>query len=134
MKVIMVSGGFDPLHIGHIRYLQAARVHGNVVVALNSDDWLLRKKGYVFMPFNERKAILEALEAVSGVCAVDDADGTVAKAILQYEPHCFGNGGDRIEPNPDEALACQLTGCEMIFNLGGGKIQSSSWLVNRRSE
>lgn len=130
--IVLVSGGFDPLHVGHVRMIEAARSYGRVEVALNSDDWLARKKGYVFMPWVERAEILCALGAVSRVVPVDDSDGTVAAAILELWPQYFANGGDRGEPNPREAEACARRGCVMLFGVGGGKVQSSSELVRNQ--
>lgn len=133
MKVL-VSGGFDPIHIGHIRLIEAAYGWGDVYVALNSDDWLMRKKGYIFMPYEERAEILKALSYVAWVIQVDDADDTVAAAIRELQPHYFANGGDRVAPNPIEAAACKAVNCRQLWNVGGDKIQSSSWLVKRRAE
>ena len=82
-KRVMVSGGFDPIHIGHIRMIRAAAEFGPVVVVANSDDWLMRKKGYVFMPWSERAEILESIKGVSYVVPVDDADDTVCAAIQE---------------------------------------------------
>ena len=76
-KTIAISGGFDPVHIGHLNMIEGAADHGDVIVILNSDAWLQQKKGYVFMPFEERKAILEAFSDVHHVISVDDSDGTV---------------------------------------------------------
>ena len=82
----MVSGGFDPLHIGHIQMIQEASQWGTVLVVLNSDAWLRRKKGYVFMPWNERAEILGNIKGVSLVTHVDDSDGTVCEAIKRMRP------------------------------------------------
>lgn len=131
MKIVLVSGGFDPAHIGHLSLLIEAKRYGMVYVALNSDAWLIRKKGYVFMPYVERELMLKALRMVSGVVSVDDEDDTVAAAIRIVRPDYFINGGDRTEPNPIEHAACLAVGCTEIFNAGGGKIQSSSELVRR---
>jgi cytidyltransferase-like protein len=82
MKTVLVSGGFDPLHSGHLAYLQAAKHLGDrLVVGLNSDAWLVRKKGFAFMPFSERQAIVSALKDVDQCVAFDDSDGT-AKALI----------------------------------------------------
>lgn len=127
----MVSGGFDPVHIGHLKLLMAAAERGDVWVALNSDVWLKRKKNYVFMPWEERRAILLAFHMVRDVFPVEDSDGTVAKAILAFRPDFFMNGGDRTTGNALEHAACLRVGCREIFGAGGGKIQSSSELVRR---
>ena len=128
---IMISGGFDPLHGGHIDYIKAADKYGKVIVALNSDEWLLRKKGYFVLPYEERDKILSSLEHIYAVVSVDDADGTVCEAIMQYSPDYFGNGGDRVASNTPELSLCQDMGVEPIFNLGGNKTNSSSAIMTR---
>lgn len=135
MKKIMVSGGFDPIHIGHIRMIQDAARWGTVIVAINSDEWLMRKKGYVFMPWEQRAEIIGNIKGVSFVTDVDDTDGTVCKAIERHRPHAFANGGDRKKDNTPEMDLCQELGIQLLWNVGGGdKPQSSSWLVNRAME
>ena len=129
-KTIVISGGLDPIHVGHVNMIQAAANLGDVIVVLNSDDWLKRKKGYVFMPYEERKYLLKQLKGVTEVSAVDDTDGTVCEALRRLKPDMFGNGGDRTSENTPEMATCQELGIEMIWNLGGKKIQSSSGLVN----
>jgi len=129
-KTIVISGGLDPIHVGHVNMIQAAANLGDVIVVLNSDDWLKRKKGYVFMPYEERKYLLKQLKGVTEVSAVDDTDGTVCEALWRLKPDMFGNGGDRTSENTPEMATCQELGIEMIWNLGGKKIQSSSGLVN----
>ena len=131
MKTILISGGFDPIHIGHVRLINYAHDYGKVVVALNSDHWLKAKKGFVFMPWTERAEILRALNAVHDVIMVDDRDGTVCMALRQLKPDYFANGGDRMEPNPLEHEVCKQLGIKELFNIGGKKIQSSSELVRR---
>lgn len=131
--MVLVSGGFDPLHVGHVRYLQEASKFGRLTVALNSDDWLKRKKGYAFMPWDERKAILEAVTGVYEVIPVDDSDGTVISAIKALKPEIFAKGGDRNPLNCAEYAVCQSLGVHFISGIGGtDKPQSSSWLVNRQ--
>ena len=132
---VMVSGGFDPIHIGHVRMIQeAAREFGEVIVAVNSDDWLLRKKGYVFMPWEERAEIVRAIAGVTKVVAFDDSDNTACDAIRQHKPTYFANGGDRTTKNTPEQQVCEELGVEMVWGVGGGKIQSSSDLVNDSSD
>lgn len=126
---VLVSGGFDPLHVGHVRLIRAAAERGFVVVALNSDAWLVRKKGFVFMPWAERGEILRSVHGVARVVEVEDSDGTVAQAILTVLPNYFANGGDRGFPNKAEAAACKRVGAEQLFNVGGAKVQSSSRLL-----
>ena len=128
-ETIAISGGFDPIHIGHLNMIKDAAKHGSVIVILNSDAWLEQKKGYVFMPFEERKAILEAFSDVHHVFEVDDSDGTVCAALDQIRPCYFGNGGDRGSDNVPEVKFCKRYGIGLRWNLGGHKIQSSSDLV-----
>lgn len=129
MKTIAISGGFDPLHKGHMDYIKAAREYGHVVIILNSDAWLRRKKGYVFMPYEERKYILENIKGVAGVVPVDDIDNSVSEALRRIKPDMFGKGGDRTIENTPERETCEWLGIEMIWNLGGLKTQASSVLV-----
>ena len=124
-----MSGGFDPVHIGHLRMIQEASKYGHVVVIVNSDDWLMRKKGYIFMPFNERCEILEGFEATGETTNVDDRDDTVCDAIRRIKPTYFANGGDRKTDNTPEMDVCNEVGVELLWNMGGGKIQSTSSLV-----
>jgi len=128
-KTIAISGGMDPIHIGHVKMIQAAAEFGELTVILNSDAWLKRKKGYVFMTFNERKYLLESVKGVSVVSAVDDTDGTVCEALQRLQPDMFGNGGDRTSDNTPEKEVCLDIGIRMVWNLGGQKVQSSSELV-----
>lgn len=95
--MILVSGGFDPIHRGHIALLRAAALHGPVVVILNSDEWLAKKKGSGFQSWQDRAIILQAIRYVTRVVPVDDSDGTVCAALreLAGEGDIFANGGDR---------------------------------------
>ena len=86
---VMVSGGFDPVHAGHIRMIRDAANFGDVVVIANSDDWLFRKKGFVFMTFEQREEILNSIKGVILVDSVDDTDGTVCEAIRRLKPDFF---------------------------------------------
>ena len=131
-KTIMVSGGFDPPHIGHIRMFKEASKWGKVIVALNSDEWLMRKKGYVFMSFKERKEIISEFASVEYVMDFDDSDGTACHAIASMKPDAFANGGDRKKNNTPEMDLCDELGIQMLWGIGGqDKPQSSSWLVNK---
>lgn len=127
----MLSGGFDPAHIGHLAMVQDAARFGYVWIALNSDEWLRRKKGYAFMRWTERRALLSAWRAVADVFSVDDSADHVAGAIRAFKPDFFANGGDRTTSHPEERAACIEVGCQELFGIGGGKIQSSSELVKR---
>ena len=135
MKISVVSGGFDPLHSGHINLLESAAAHGDrLVVLLNSDDWLTRKKGRPFMPFEERATILERMHMVDNVYGVDDKDGSVTKGLIEVRnafghdhDYVFCNGGDRGKDNIPEM---QVEGYEFKFSVGGEhKANSSSWIL-----
>ncbi len=126
---ICVSGGFDPVHIGHLRMIQEAAHYGHVVVIVNSDEWLMRKKGYIFMPFKERCEILEGFTATAETTHVEDSDNSVCEALHRIKPDYFANGGDRKDTNTPEMDVCSVLGIKLLWNVGGGKIQSSSTLV-----
>jgi cytidyltransferase-like protein len=134
-KRIMVSGGFDPPHIGHIRMFQDAAEWGEVIVAINSDDWLMRKKGYIFMPWVERAEIIRELTSVEHVVSFNDNDNTANQAIKVHRPDAFANGGDRKKKNTPEMDLCDKLGIQMLWGIGGkDKPQSSSWLVDKLRE
>ena len=143
--VVVVSGGFDPLHIGHVRLFNEARKLGDtLVVILNNDNWLMAKKGCAFMSEQDRKEILESLRAVDEVILTkhkkNDGDRSVCRELLKLRPDIFANGGDRTPSdakrktsplNPEVAL-CKRLGIKTVFNVGkGGKVRSSSNLVAR---
>ena len=137
MKIIIVSGGFDPIHSGHIAYFKAAKELGDkLVVALNSDDWLINKKGKFFMPFEERKAIIENLSSVDSVIDFDDDDsGSATNALIKVkeiypsDDIAFANGGDRNKGNIPEM---SVDGIEFLFSVGGDdKKNSSSWILKK---
>src|SRR3989338_2785140 len=135
--IVAVSGGFDPVHVGHIRLFNAAKKLGTeLVVILNNDHWLKKKKTYVFMPQRERKEILEALRPVDRVVlskhTARSNDMSVARELFALHPDIFANGGDRKPGNlrTEEGRMCVKIGCREVFNIGhGGKIQSSHKLV-----
>ncbi|MEK7062913.1 MAG: adenylyltransferase/cytidyltransferase family protein [Patescibacteria group bacterium] len=133
--VVAVSGGFDPLHVGHIRMMQEAKKLGHkLVVILNNDNWVQTKKGCVFMNQKERKELIESIGCVDEVVLTSHAKGTkdmsVCGTLKKVKPHIFANGGDRKFDNIPEVPVCKKLGCKMVFNLGkGGKVQSSSWLL-----
>tara|TARA_R100001082_G_C4219556_1_gene98604 strand:- start:124 stop:495 length:372 start_codon:yes stop_codon:yes gene_type:complete len=115
--------------------IQHAAKWGEVVVVVNSDEWLKRKKGYVFMPWEERVEILGNIKGVIMVSGVDDSDGTVCEAIKRIKPDAFANGGDRKKENTPEMKVCDDLGVQMLWGVGGAnKPQSSSWLVNKAME
>ena len=129
---VMVSGGFDPVHVGHIRMIRDAAQYGDVIVVANSDQWLYRKKGFVFMEFDKRSEILSAIKGVIVVDSVDDTDGTVCEAIRRHKPDFFANGGDRGKSNTPEQSVCEEMGVELLWEIGGDyKADASSNLVER---
>lgn len=130
-KTIAVSGGFDPLNMDHIRLFRKASEYGDLIVILNSDDWLIRKKGYYHQSWMDRKDIIGDLHYVKGVVPVDDRDGTVCEALKALKPKYFANGGDRKPDNTPEATACQELGIEMLWNLGSWNVHHSSVLMKR---
>jgi len=135
-KWVAVSGGFDPLHIGHVRMFKAARKLGDkLAVIMNNDNWLQTKKGFVFMPQKERAEIIRHLPFVDKVILTDhkikDPDKSIARSLKKLKPAIFANGGDRKNMKDiPEAAVCKELGIRMVFNVGkGGKVQSSSWMI-----
>ena len=156
-SVIVLSGGFDPVHKGHLRMFREASWLGHqVIVGLNSDDWLTRKKGKPFMEFEERKEIIEGFKYVNQVLPFDDSDDTACNLIRRvrtmynsemfdydykdvghsgmedYHQIYFANGGDRTTDNVPEQPVCEQLDVTMLWGIGGGKIQSSSWLTDKK--
>jgi len=139
LKIYATSGGFDPMHVGHLRCLQGSasladsddRDPGLLVVIVNGDGFLHRKKGYSFMPHEERMEIIAGVDGVDFVTGWDDGSQTVTGAIGILQPDYFTKGGDRdASTNVPEFELCEDIGCEVLFNVGGGKVQSSSTLVS----
>tara|TARA_B100001057_G_scaffold124550_1_gene123262 strand:+ start:11119 stop:11898 length:780 start_codon:yes stop_codon:yes gene_type:complete len=144
MKIVLISGGFDPIHSGHLKYIEEAKKLGDkLVVALNSDEWLINKKGKFFLPFSERKNILTSMENVDEVIDfLDDEVGSVINALNDLKEKypkdniIFANGGDRNNTNIPEM---KVQGINFQFGVGGSsKINSSSWILenwnNQREE
>lgn len=137
MKVVLITGGFDPIHSGHIAYMQAAKALGDrLIVGVNSDAWLERKKGRAFMPWAERAAIVSAVKSVDKVISFDDADGSAVSAINQTlfdyngAEVIFANGGDRNSGNIPEQRRCMAANLSYVFGVGGeDKKNSSSWIL-----
>ena len=137
LKWVAVSGGFDPLHIGHVRLFKEARTLGDkLVVIVNNDAWLRDKKGFAFMPQKERAELISSFPFVDKVVITKDKPGGknlgVREALARLKPAVFANGGDRKrEKDIPEAGVCRKYGITLIFNVGrGGKVQSSSWMIN----
>ena len=136
MKIVLITGGFDPLHSGHIAYFKAAKTLGDMlIVGLNSDDWLVRKKGAAFMPWNERLCIINNLSMVDEVYTFDDDDGSAKHFIQQARAHypdaelIFANGGDRTKDNIPEMDVID-SNLSFVFGVGGeDKKNSSSWIL-----
>jgi cytidyltransferase-like protein len=141
MRVVLVTGGFDPLHSGHIEYFKAAKLLGDhLVVGLNSDQWLTRKKGQPFMPFEEREAVIKELRSVDEVISFNDDDNSACDAIetilltkASSWDLIFANGGDRINTNtPEYEKYKKHPQVKFRWNVGGSdKKNSSSWLLNQ---
>ncbi|MAH46954.1 hypothetical protein CMI37_14075 [Candidatus Pacearchaeota archaeon] len=116
---VMVSGGFDPVHVGHIRMIREAAQVGDVIVIANSDEWLYRNKGFNFMDFSSRYEILDSIKGVLLVDSVNDSDDTVCEAIRRHKPTYFANGGDRRKENTPEVLLCKKLGVKLLWGMGG---------------
>jgi len=129
--VVMVSGGFDPLHIGHLGMFKEARKLGDkLLVVVNCNAWLKRKKGKAFMFQEDRAEIIKELKCVDDVYVLESDADDVCEAIEKFRPDIFANGGDRKnEADIPEAKLCKSLGIEMVFNVGPGKIRSSSDLL-----
>ena len=135
-KIVLITGGFDPLHSGHIAYFKAAKTLGDMlIVGLNSDDWLVRKKGAAFMPWSERLCIINNLSMVDEVYTFDDDDGSAKHFIQQARAHypdaelIFANGGDRTKDNIPEMDVVD-SNLSFVFGVGGeNKMNSSSWIL-----
>lgn len=132
-KIVLITGGFDPIHSGHIEYIKAARTYGRVMVGINSDTWLERKKGSAFMTYEERKSIVENLKDVMGIIQFDDSDNTACDAIAKIRALfpknkiVFANGGDRKSNNiPEMERFKDDPTIEFIFGVGGENKKNSS--------
>lgn len=137
-RLVVTSGGFDPLHVGHLRCIiesaalaRKAGLRIRLAVIVNSNGFLLRKKGYAFMPENERMEIIAGIAGVDYVTPWDDGGQTVTGALSILKPLIFTKGGDRdAAANVPEFDLCEKIGTRVMFNVGGGKIQSSSTLID----
>ncbi len=145
-KVVMVSGGFDPVHIGHVRMFREAKLLGDeLVVVINNDNWKMTKRRHVFMPEQDRKEIIEAFACVDRVVITEHKNPKtpkemgIGKELKKIHPHIFANGGDRNAEdakNPNSSLyydieICNKLGIKIVYNVGqGGKVRSSSTLLS----
>ena len=139
--VVLVTGGFDPLHSGHLAYFKAAKKLGDkLIVGINSDSWLERKKGKNFLPLSERYEIVSALKYVNNCILFNDEDDTAIEAIRNvimlypFDRIIFANGGDRVEGNTPEEDAKFFPEKDIIFQYGVGgldKKNSSSWILQK---
>ena len=135
-KIVLVTGGFDPLHSGHLTYLREAKKLGDkLIVGINSDDWLIRKKGKNFLPEQERHEILSSIRYVDGCILFNDNDDTAIEAIknvkmlFPFAQIIFANGGDRTKDNIPEMVFDDVI---FLFGVGGkDKKNSSSWILKK---
>lgn len=130
--IVAVIGGMDLIHIGHIRHIQKAKELGDIlIVILQSDQWLINKKGYIALPYLERKEILESIKGVDKVVPAMGNNSTCEESLRYYKPTILAKGGDRTkEQMPKiETETCEQLGIKIVYDVGGGKINSSSWII-----
>lgn len=120
-STIALSGAFDPLHVGHVRMIKSAINFGRVIIILNSDKWVEKRKGYLLTPWYDRRELLLSINGVSEVIKVDDSDDTVCEALERVRPTVFGNGGYRTRVNTPERELCLSLGIRLVWGLGGGE-------------
>ena len=120
-QIIALSGAFDVLHPGHIRMIKGAEYFGKVVIFLNSDEWVRRNKGFLLMPWSDRREMLLSVTGVHSVERVNDEDDTVCEALIRLKPNIFGNGGNRTHYNTPERRLCNEMGIACVWGLGGGE-------------
>ena len=137
-NLVLVSGGFDPIHSGHVKLIEEASTHGNIIVLLNSDKWLQNKKGKAFLPYEERKIIMYALKNVIDVISCGEVDATcidgIEKVVKKYHNNKikFANGGDRNEKSTPESIFCEKNGIELLWGIGGENKSNSSSLILKK--
>ena len=139
--IILVSGGFDPIHSGHIKLINDANKYGDVVVLLNSDEWLRNKKGKEFLPFIEREIIMKNIKGVIDVIKFNDSDRScidglrIAKVKYSDKIIKFANGGDRNDETTPETIFCKQNDITALWSIGGDeKLNSSSWILKKWNE
>ena len=132
MVTVVVAGGFDPLHVGHLRHIREAKLLGTSLTAIvGPDEFLIKKKGYIFMSLRDRMEILASIRWVDDVVVAIDMDGTVAETLRELRPQIYAKGGDRVsdvDMPENEIKACQEIGCQIVYGVGK-QIRSSSKLV-----
>ena len=138
--IILISGGFDPIHSGHIKLIKDASNYGDVVVLLNSDNWLRNKKGREFLSINERKIIMQSIKKVIDVIEMNDSDNTciegIKQAIKKYKNYKikFANGGDRNNNTTPEIEFCNANNIELLWSVGGNEKTNSSSRILKKWE
>ncbi len=130
--IVVVSGYFNPLHVGHVRYFKEAKKLGTkLIVIINTDEQVRMKGSTLFMEEEERAEIVSSLKPVNDVVISIDKDKTVCKTLELIKPDIFAKGGDSTLDNVPEKEVCERLGIKMVLGVGGGKIQSSSWLIKK---
>lgn len=134
--IVIISGAFGPIHRGHVRLFKGSKAIGHkVILGLNSDQWVVDKRGKVFMDWAERAEVLREFRNIDEVISFDDSDGTALDLIMRVKklyPEmkiAFANGGGRTETNTPESGMCNAYGIDMVFNAGGGIVQSSTEII-----
>ena len=137
-NIVLVSGGFDPIHSGHIKLIKEASNYGDIIILLNSDKWLQNKKGKEFLPFDEREIILASIKNVIDVMPCGNEDKTcidgIKAAMLRYNDSklFFAKGGDRNSNTTPEKLFCDQNNIKTLSGIGGdNKSNSSSWILKK---
>ena len=132
MTTVCVSGYFTILHKGHIQLFEEAKKLGDrLVVIVNNNDQQIQKKGKLIHDAEDIKCIIENLKMVDEVVVTIDKDRTVCETLKMIKPDIFANGGDRVGDNVPEVKVCEEEGIKMVFNVGGGKVNSSSDILKR---
>lgn len=130
MKVVCTSGYFNPFHVGHLELLEASKKLGDYLIVIVNNDHQVRLKGAVpFMNENERARIIRALKCVDHVMVASDRDRTVVDTLRSIRPQIFAKGGDSEKSNTPEEQICREYGIQIVYGVGGGKIQASSKLI-----
>lgn len=139
--IVLLSGGFDPYHDGHAKMFQRASEIGEICVILNSDEWLLNKKGKAFMSLLQRADVLNSVKGVEWIWhsktlndVSKDIEDIYNHELYKTRSLIFANGGDRTINNTPEQMICEKLDIPILFGLGGNKTNSSSDLLNEWSQ